>query len=122
MKTTRKAFFLILLSSLCAGAGQLVWKKAAMAGDIGNLLSFINYFFFLGILIYFTAVFLMVEAFREGELSVLHPFLSTSYLWVLLVSPLLISGESISATTIIGAVSVFIGVSLIGIGGKKDGN
>ncbi len=118
MKTTRKAIILILLASLCAGMGQLLWKKASFSLEL-NFFSLINPYLISGVFLYLLGTLLMTLSFREGELSVLHPFLATSYVWVTLISPLLIIGETLSIYKIMGISSIFLGISLIGIGGRK---
>jgi len=112
-KTTKRAIALILLTSLCAGTGQLFLKYATIQSFILNF--YLLEWFFL----YIIAIILMTLAFREGEISVLSPFLATSYVWVILVSPIFIATESITSFKVIGSILVFIGVSLIGIGGRK---
>ena len=61
----------------------------------------------------------MILSFKEGELSVLHPFLAINYIWVTLISPIFIPTETINILKILGVILIFFGVSLIGIGGKK---
>lgn len=118
MRTTRKALILILLSSLSAGIGQLLWKKASFSLSL-NPASFLNLYLILGIILYIFATILMIFAFREGELSVLHPFLATSYVWVALISPVFFMTETLSLTKILAIISIFLGVYMIGLGGKK---
>jgi len=118
MNTTKKAIALILLSSLSAGIGQLFWKKAAFTLST-NLISFLNIYLIMGIALYLVATVFMVLAFREGELSVLHPFLATSYVWVIIVSALIFTTEILTFQKVVGAIIIFFGVTLIGLGGKK---
>jgi len=119
MKTTRKALLLILFASLLAGTGQLLWKYSSFSLGF-NLSSLFNPFLLLGIIFYFLATILMILSFREGELSVLHPFLATSYIWVTLIAPIFIPSEIITPPKIIGTFLVFFGVFLISFGGKKS--
>ncbi len=113
MKTTKRAILLILFTSFCAGTGQLFLKYAM------SLPFFLNFYLLEWFFLYMIAIILMTLAFREGEISVLSPFLATSYVWVILVSPFFIVTETITSFKIIGSVLVFIGVSLIGIGARK---
>lgn len=118
MKTTKKAILLIVFSSLFAGIGQLMWKKASFTLN-SNIASLLNIFLILGILLYVLATVFMVISFREGELSVLHPFLATSFIWVTLISPLFFKTEVIGINKVIAVIAIFFGVYLISIGGKK---
>lgn len=118
MKTTGKAIGLIILASFFAGTGQLLWKKVSMDLTYSFLFLF-NPFLIMGVFVYFLSTILMVLAFKNGELSVLHPFLAISFIWVILVSPIIFPSETLGTTKIIGAILVFLGVSLIGLGGNK---
>jgi len=112
-KTTKRAIILILLTSFCAGSGQLFLKYALSHPFI--LILYLAEWLFL----YLIAITLMTLSFREGELSVLYPFLAISYVWVILVSPIFIVTETLNAAKIVGSIIIFLGVSLIGIGGRK---
>lgn len=120
MKKITKAITFIVLSSLCAGFGQLAWKKVALSLEIAN--GSLNIFYtslLAGIILYSLATIFMILSFREGELSMIHPFLATSFIWVTLISPLFFKTESISFFKLLGSLLIFSGVSLIGIGGSK---
>ncbi len=117
--TSRTALLFILFSSLCAGIGQLFWKKASFSLAF-TLQGILNPFLIAGVLFYGLATLSMILSFREGELSVLHPFLATSYLWVTLISPVYFVSESLTYFKILGVVFIFLGVSAIGIGGRKS--
>lgn len=119
MKTTKKSILLILLSSLCAGSAQIFWKNASFTLGF-NLSALLNVYFIVGVLLYGLATIFMVLSFRGGELSVLHPFLATSYVWVTLISPFLVAGEIITPMGMIGVLAIFTGVILVGIGGGKS--
>ena len=119
MSTSNKAIILIIITSVCAGSAQLLWKKASF--DLtSNILSLINIYLILGALLYIFATLLMTMALKEGELSVLFPLLSISYIWVTIVSTLIFPTESLSVNKMLSILLVFIGVSLVGIGGKKN--
>ena len=118
MTTTNKALILILLSSILAGTGQILWKMASP--DISlNPISLLNIFLILGGISYIVATGLMVLAFREGELSVLHPILAISYVWVAILSSLIFVSETLTIKKIVSILIISIGVSLVGVGGKK---
>jgi drug/metabolite transporter (DMT)-like permease len=116
MKTTKRAIILILLASLCAGTGQLFFRKATLS--IHNIISLINPFMFIGIFFYLIGIVLMTLAFKEGELSVLHPFLAISYVWVTIASHFIFMSETLGINKIIAVIIIFFGVYMIGLGGK----
>lgn len=122
-KPAVKPVLLILLASLSAGIGQLFYKQGSISsGDLG-IYTILNPFVITGIALYVLATIFMILSFREGELSVLHPFLATSYVWVVLVSAALFESETLTVQQAIGAVVIFLGVSLIGIrSGRSNGN
>lgn len=122
MKTTRKALLLIIISSFLAGTGQLFYKLASLSFN-DNLLSYVlNWPLYVGVALYGLATVSMILSFREGDLSVLHPFLATSYVWVTLIAPLFFVSESLSLAKITGVFTIFLGVTLIGLGGRNNGN
>jgi drug/metabolite transporter (DMT)-like permease len=121
MTITKRSIILISISSVLAGIGQIMWKKASDNISLSEILTFIDPFFISGVLIYLTATFCMVLAFKEGDLSVLHPFLATSYVWVTLITPLIFPTETITILKIFGVFLIFLGVYSIGVGGKKGG-
>lgn len=117
MKTTNRAILLIIGSSLFAGVGQILWKKASFTIDLSLVT---NIYLLLGIALYLTAILLMTLSFREGELSVLHPLLATSYIWVVLISPLIFQTEFLNSYKIMGTILLFLGVVFISRS-RKDG-
>lgn len=117
MRTTKRSILLILVASFLAGIGQLMWKKASFSLNL-NFYSLLNFYLIFGILLYVAATFVMTLAFREGELSVLHPFLATSYIWVTLITPILFAGETMNIAKFTAVISIFCGVYLISLGGK----
>jgi len=112
-KTSRRSIILILFSSVCAGTGQLFLKYAL------NLPFILNFYLLEWAFLYLIAIVLMTLSFREGELSILFPFLATSYVWVILISPIFIVTETITSFKVLGSILVFLGVSLMGIGARN---
>lgn len=117
MRTTYRAIALIIISSICAGTGQLFWKRSAFTLTLSSLF---NVYFIIGVALYALATVLMTLAFREGELSVLHPLLATTYIWLILISPLFLVGETLSVAKVVGAIFIFLGVCSISKGRKSQ--
>ncbi len=103
-----KGITLMIFSSVCVCTGQLFWK---LSGG-----SFSSYFF-LGFFLYIIGALVMLIAYRYGSLSVLQPMLSMNYVFALLLA-VLVLGEAISLTKLIGIAIVTASVILIG--GAKD--
>ena len=64
------------------------------------------------------AVVLIVVAFKDGELSVLYPILSLSYLWVTVLS-FFVFHDTLNADKLIGVAVIICGVAVLGRGAKK---
>jgi drug/metabolite transporter (DMT)-like permease len=60
----------------------------------------------------------MVLALREAELSMLYPIIALSYVWVTLMSYLLLK-EPPNVYKNLGILTIVIGVAVLGRGGKK---
>jgi len=119
MKESKKAIYLILISSVLAGISQLLWKKASF--DLtSDPLSLLNVFLITGAILYVIATFSMTFAFKRGELSTLMPFLSLSYIWVVLVSTLIFTTETLNTLRFVAVFLVFAGVYFIGKGGNSN--
>jgi undecaprenyl phosphate-alpha-L-ara4N flippase subunit ArnE len=111
-KKNKKGIFLMMLSSVCACLGQLLWKKAT-AGE-----HFIFYLF-LGIAVYGIGAVLMLVAYRFGKLSVLQPILSFNYVLSLVLGAVVLH-ENISYLNIAGVCIILLGVLLISGGDTDD--
>src|SRR5262249_48081467 len=72
----------------------------------------------VGLALYACGWALMILALRHGELSVLYPVISLSYVWVALLS-LVIFHEAMTPAKIAGIATVIAGVALLGKGGGK---
>jgi uncharacterized membrane protein len=60
---------------------------------------------------------MIVVAFKDGELSVLYPIISLSYIWVAALS-YLVFHDSFNTPKVIGLVLILCGVAVIGRGAK----
>jgi len=99
------AILLMLLCAACLCLGQLVWKL--MPGY--NLVYLLG-----GFAIYVAGALSMIFAFRYGELSVLQPVNSMSYVFAAILAVLILH-EKIPPLTIAGIVLIVSGVIVIGV-------
>ena len=75
-----------------------------------------------GLSLYGLGAILMVLALRHGELSLLYPMISLSYVWVAILSVILFH-ETLTALRIAGIVVIITGVGILGCGTRgKAGN
>jgi len=114
MTTKIHAIFLVLFCTLLTSVGQVFFKLAA--NFQGNLLN--NYFILVGFILFGSAGILLVLALKHGELSILYPLIATSYVFVSIFS-IYIFNETMTLFKWLGILVIIIGITLLGIGGKK---
>ena len=102
----KKGIYLMIVSSICACIGQLLWKMSVEHGIIVLLLGFL--FYGIG------ALFMLV-AYKFGSLSVLQPMISLNYVLSVVLASVVLS-EPITLMRIIGIFIIIVGVVLIGGG------
>ena len=119
MKTKSWAVYLMILCTLLTSTAQIFYKKAApkLAFSLVALLT--NYYLIIGMVIYVIGAFLMITAFKGGEVTVLYPIIATSYVWVSIFS-IFFLGEVMNTLKWIGIVTLIAGIILVGFGGKGD--
>ena len=106
----RKGILLMLGSSLCVCVGQLLWKLSVNLGLI--YMSF-------GFCLYGIGAVLMIVAYRYGKVSVLQPILSVNYVLSLILA-LLVLGETLTTTKVVGALMITVGVWLVASSDNDD--
>ena len=72
----------------------------------------------VGLALYGCGSALMILALRHGELSVLYPLISLSYVWVAILS-VVIFHETMQPVKVAGIATVIAGVAILGRGGRK---
>lgn len=103
LKRNKIGIILMLVSSLMACLGQLLWKMSTQ----GELL-----YLLCGFLLYGLGAIIMMVAYRYGSLSVLQPILSVNYVLSLLIGYFILD-ENISYLNILGVIVIILGVILI---------
>jgi len=94
------AIGLILLSALAMTSGQLFWKLSASHPG----------FVLVGFAFYGFGAVSMIASFRFGEVSILHPMLSTSYVLCLAFGYFILK-EPITPSKIAGIALISLGVA-----------
>lgn len=102
--------FLMTISSLLTMIGQLLWK---FGSDSSTLNDFI--FIFIGFACYGFGSLIMIYALKFGELSILYPVMSTSYIFAIVIGYFYLN-EEINIYKIVGTLIILLGVALIGRG------
>lgn len=93
----------MLLSSVCACVGQLLWK---ISGELGI------WVLLAGFVLYGIGALVMIVAYKFGQLSVLQPMLSMNYVLSILLGALILK-ESVTIIKCIGVLIIIMGVITI---------
>lgn len=115
MKTQFWAIALVICGTIVGSGGGLLLKIGA--DEIP--LSFWNIVqsrkIISAIVLYVASSFLFIWALRGGELSVLYPMVSLSYVWILGMSHFILK-ERINLLKLIGICFIIVGVTFVGLG------
>jgi drug/metabolite transporter (DMT)-like permease len=107
----------ILLVSMCTilgAAAQVVLKIGANQLSSANpLYMLLNPWIFVGYALYGLSTGLLILALRKGQLSLLYPVISLTYVWVTILS-VLIFREQMNVYKIVGLSVVVAGVAVLG--------
>lgn len=115
MATQLWAILLVMLATLVGAFGPILLKKAS-ARKLSRISSLIkNYHLFGGVSLYALGTMMFIPALRGGDLSILYPFVSLTYIWVSLLSVKFL-GESMNKYKWLGVTLIIAGVSFIGFG------
>lgn len=115
--TPVSSMLLVLVASFIGSFGAVFLKAGAsrLAISIKRLLR--NYQLVLGIGLFVLSSYFFVLGVRRGELSVLYPLVSLSYVWTLGWSRLFF-GEPLTRSKIFGLLLIMLGIALIGLGAQ----
>jgi uncharacterized membrane protein len=110
---------LVFCCSLFGAAAQVLVKTgAATLTGTGIMGMLTNFHVLLGYCLYGLSTITLVLALRDGELSMLYPIISLTFVWVAILSTFFFN-EALSTTTILGIGVIVAGVAVLGRGGKK---
>ncbi len=110
----KRALFGILLCTVLISVSQILWKIGIDSEAPTFFHKLLNFNVILGGIFYFMAAGGLVASFRDGELSVLYPIVSFSFIWVSIMS-LFFLDETLSMINWFGIILVVCGVSIINI-------
>ena len=127
----RRAFLLVFLCTLIGAAAQILVKQGTAQlgahmslGDVAHDPSlFFNFCWrvihnlklFIGYVMYGVNTFLMAFALKGHELSRLYPVIALTYVWVTLLSLVLLADEHLNFFRIMGIAFIVSGVSILGL-------
>ena len=110
---------LVFLCTLFGVAAQYFIKTSGMQMTTITVAALlVNWPLWIGLGLYGFSTILLILALRDGELSLLYPVISLTYVWVTIMSVMAFH-ESINAYKIAGIVVICAGVGLLGKGSRK---
>ena len=128
MKTKPFAVVLVVLCTVLTAIGGLLFKLSMTNFKFTIWGAITNYVLILGLFSYGVGLLILIYALKNGELSVLFPIASLTYVWGLLLSVIVLH-ETVSYPEVFGVMLLLGGVSAIGkgstvkhkirLGGKK---
>ncbi len=109
------AIFIVLVACVIGGIGAVLLKLGS-TGSLHPLQVIKNYRLVGGLFLYGLATIMFIPALKMGDLSILYPLTSTTQIWVVIFS-LVILKENINAWKWLGVVAIVAGTTLISLGG-----
>ena len=114
------AILVVILCTVFTSTGSIFLKLGANKISFSSLMGLLDgWLVLVGLFFYFIGFVLLTFSFRHGELSVLFPFISLSFIWVAILS-FAILGEPIAIIEMVGVASIVSGVVLIGLSSRKS--
>jgi len=119
MATKTFAIVMMLFCTLLVSSAQVFYKKGSALLEFNFMSIITNYFILIGLILYGLGFLIMIYAFKHGEVTVLYPIITLSYVWVSLLSVYLFN-EIMNVYKWLGIVAIIIGIIFIGFGGKNS--
>lgn len=110
---------LVFCCTLLGAAAQVLIKTGADALPHPSVLQMITSVWLLsGYSLYAMSTVLLVLALKHGQLSLLYPVISLTYVWVTFLS-VIVFHEVLNPYKIAGIVLIVMGVGVLGLNGRK---
>ena len=119
MATKLSAIILMVFCTVLTSAAQVFYKKGVSGLNFGSIDYSAAGIVLIGLIIYAIAAVIMIFAFKHGEVTVLYPIVTLSYIWVSLFSVYFFN-ETMTFYKWLGVGTIIVGIIFIGIGGKKS--
>lgn len=112
----RQSVGLVFLCTLFGVAAQYFIKSSGMQlAEITLAALLSNWRLWTGLSLYGVSTGLLILALRDGELSLLYPVISLTYVWVTILS-VLVFHERLTGFKLAGIATICFGVALLGKG------
>jgi drug/metabolite transporter (DMT)-like permease len=117
VKTPVSSMLLVLLASFIGSFGAVFLKAGAAKIHLGIRYLFLNFKLALGVGLFLFSSYFYVLGMKHGELSVLFPLVSLSYIWALLWARVFFQ-EPFTKRKFYGLALIIAGIVFIGIGNR----
>jgi multidrug transporter EmrE-like cation transporter len=115
----RQSIGLVFLCTLFGcGAQYLIKLSTSTLSSLSPSALLLNFPLWLGLSLYGISTGLLILALRDGELSILYPVISLTYVWVTAMS-ILVFHESANPMKLTGVAIICAGVALMGSGKRQ---
>lgn len=115
----KQSIALVFGCTIFGAAAQILIKTGAASLESTSILAMLtNVHLFSGYALYGFSTILLVLALRDGELSILYPVISLTFVWVTVLSSLIFR-EVLSPLKLLGISVIVAGVAVLGRGGKS---
>ncbi|MBW2990022.1 hypothetical protein KY358_06935 [Candidatus Woesearchaeota archaeon] len=118
MATKVWAIGLMVICTAFTSIAQVLYKLGSERLEFSLLALITNLPLITGMVLYVLGAFIMILAFRGGEVSVLYPIIATDYIWVSLLAAYFFN-EALNIFKWTGVIFVIIGIAFIGMGSKE---
>jgi len=108
------AILLVLIATFIGAFGALFLKISSKNLYLNFKGIFKNYKFLLGIFLYGLSALFFLGALRFGKLTIIYPFVSIGYIWIILLSMYFLK-EKMNFYKWLGIILIILGVSFIGL-------
>ena len=117
--SSRRAVLLVFCCTLLGAAAQVLIKTGADRLPHPSVLQMITSPWLLaGYSLYAMSTVLLVLALKSGQLSLLYPVISLTYVWVTFLS-VMVFHEVLNPYKVVGILLIVMGVGVLGLGGRK---
>jgi drug/metabolite transporter (DMT)-like permease len=120
VRQKRRSLLLVIAFTVLAAAAQVLFKLGTnlLNRNFSVAGALTDFPLLGGLVLYGLGAAMMVVALRHGELSLLYPLISLSYVWVAILS-VLIFRETMNPYKIAGICVIMAGVAVMGSGARK---
>lgn len=117
MKTPVHSMLLVFVASFIGSFGAVFLKAGAgrLHGGIRHLV--FNPRLILGVALFLLSSYFFVLGVKQGELSVLYPLVSLSYIWALLWSRIFFN-EPVTRNKFYALILILVGIAFVGMGNR----